>query len=140
MEYLLESDIKKQCTAEDLDVLSQSDESTKTSAEGAAIAFFRGYLRRYDVDEIFNDINQEDRDPALVMFLVDYFLYILYSAQPDRLIPDMRVRRRDEVVEWLKGVQRGDISPDLLTLNSDDETDINGPIRYGSGTRVSSNW
>jgi len=138
MIYLTDNDIKKQCTNADLDVLAQSDANTKDLSEQSAISFFRGYLKRYDVDAIFT--NTSIRDAALVMFLVDYFLYILYAAQPDRLIPDIRVRRRDEAVTWLEGVQKGNISPDLPTVDTEEETDINNPFKWGSNTKISSSW
>ena len=137
MVWLSDADIKAQCTPPDLAVLSQSDESTKTAVEKRAIGFFRGFLKRYDVDAVFTGT---EHDAALEMFLIDYFIYILYSTQPDRLIPDMRVRRRDEVIDWLKGVQKGEIIPDLPLINSDDEEDINSPIKWGGNKRVSSNW
>lgn len=145
MKVLTDDDIKKQCNPADLEVLSQSDEETKNGAEASAISFFRGFLRRYNVDAIFTDINDtvpdpDTRDASLVMFLIDYMLYILYASQPDRLIPDIRVRRRDEAVEWLQGVAKGVISPDFPTVDSSDESDLNNPFKFGSNPKVSSSW
>ncbi len=144
MIFIFDTDIKKQCTAADLDVLAQSDEDVKDNAEASAISFFRGYLKRYAVDTIFailDDVPEpETRNPSLVMFLIDYFLYILYSAQPDRLIPDIRVKRYEDAVKWLEGIQKGNVSPDLPTLDIDGETDVNSAFKYGSGDRVSSIW
>ncbi|HLO59047.1 MAG TPA: hypothetical protein VK172_14780 [Lentimicrobium sp.] len=145
MKFIFESDIKKQCTDADLEVLSQSDSSTLNGAEASTISFFRGYLKRYDVDTIFADLegnvpNPDTRNASLVMFVIDYMLYLLYSAQPDRLIPDIRVRRKDEAVTWLEGVSRGLIAPDLPTVDSTDERDLNNPFKWGSNTKVSSSW
>lgn len=145
MKFITEADIKKQCTSADLEVLAQSDEDVKNSAEASAISFFSSYLRRYDVVAVFHDYNgtipdPDPREASLVMFLIDYFLYILYAAQPDRLIPDIRVRRSEEAVKWLEGVAKGMVSPDLPTVDDDDETDINNPFKYGFNTKVSGTW
>jgi hypothetical protein len=145
MKFLVLEDIKAQCTDTDLDVLSQSSEENVDMSESRAIAFFKGYLTRYDVETIFADIEgtvpaPDTRNPALVMFLIDYILYILYGAQPDRLIPDIRVRRRDEAVKWLEQVQKGNTIPDLPTVDTGDETDINSPVKTGYNTRVTSSW
>jgi hypothetical protein len=145
MIFITDNDIKKQCTSDDLQVLSQSDNNTKNSSEASAISFFRGFLKRYDVNKIFVNYNGSIPDPdprnaSLLMFLIDYFLYILYAAQPDRLIPDIRVRRRDEAVEWLRGVQRGEISPDLPTVDDDTMSDINNPIKWNSNKKISNPW
>jgi phage gp36-like protein len=144
MTFIFDDDIKKQCNDADLEVLSQSDDSTKEGAEESAISFFRGYLKRYDVDKIFADLDDipypDTRDASLVMFLIDYMLYILYSGQPDRLIPDIRVRRRDEAVEWLQGISKGNVSPDFPTVDTADETDINSSLKFGSNTKVSGTW
>jgi phage gp36-like protein len=144
MIFIFDEDIKKQCTVADLDVLAQSDEDVKDSAEKSAISFFRGYLKRYDVDTIFTELSElpepDTRNASLVMFLIDYFLYILYSAQPDRLIPDIRVKRYEDAVHWLEGIQKGNVSPDLPTVDSEDETDINSTFKYGSEPRVSTTW
>lgn len=144
MNYLTDTDIKKQCTPEDLQVLSQSDEATKTSAEASTISFFRGYLKRFDVEAIFAVTipipNPDPRNSSLVMFMIDYLLYILYSAQPDRLIPDIRVRRRDEAVIWLEGISKGLIAPDFPLVTDSDGNDTNSPFKWGSVTRVSGTW
>lgn len=144
MIFIFNEDIKKQCTAADLDVLAQSDSKVKDSAELSAISFFRGYLKRYDVDTIFTELgaipDPDTRNASLLMFLIDYFLYILYSSQPDRLIPDIRVERYKDAVKWLEGIQKGNISPDIPTVDSDESTDINSSFRFSSETRVSSIW
>ena len=145
MIWLNDTDIRPVCTQEDLEVLAQATDAYKNSAEARTISFFKGYLGRYDVDEIFADNGGQVPDPdtrnaSLVMFVVDYFLYILYGGQPDRLIPDIRVRRYEEAVKWLEGIQKGKVSPDLPTVDTDEETDVNSSFRWGSADRVTSSW
>jgi phage gp36-like protein len=139
-----DSDIKQVCTPEDLEVLQQADDTTKSRAIKTAISYFKGFLRnRYDINTIFQDWDgqgEDPRDPALVTFLADYMLYTLYAAQPDRLIPEMRVTRKEDADEWLKGIQSGKINPGFQTWDTEDESDINNPIRFGSGKRTSSVW
>lgn len=145
MKFIVDGDINPVCTPEDLEVLAHATDENKNRAENSTISFFRGFLKRYDVDTIFTDYEEEIPDPdprnaSLVMFVVDYFLYILYGAQPDRLIPDIRVKRYEDAVKWLQDVQKGIISPDLPTVDTDDETDINSSFKWGGNERVSSIW
>lgn len=143
MVYLTDNDIKKVCADEDLAILEETGISSKDNAEGASIALFKGYLRgRYDVADIFTQWDEQGEDPrdaALVMFLADYMLYVLYASQPDRLIPENRVDRKDEALNWLKGIQKGEIIPDFKLLTDADGEEIH-PIKTGYNTRVSSNW
>ncbi|NJM14025.1 MAG: DUF1320 family protein [Bacteroidales bacterium] len=74
------------------------------------------------------------------MFFIDYFLYLLYASRPDRQIPDMRVRRRDEAVEWLKEIQAGKVDPSLPTIDTELTTDVNNPFKWGSNKRVNTSW
>jgi phage gp36-like protein len=142
MKFLKHEDIRSQCSAEDLDVLSQSSDKNLDDSEEKTISVFEGFLSRYDLEKVFAPKTgaTDTRNKALIMYMVDHLLYILYSAQPDRLIPDMRVKRYDDTISWLKGIQKGDISPAFPTVDSEEETDINSGFRCGSNTRVSGSW
>lgn len=73
----------------------------------------------------------DNRGQAMVLRLVDLTLYHIHSRIAPRNIPDLRVKRYDEAIEWLKGCAKGDITPNLPILKPKQ----GGRIRYGGDVR-----
>jgi len=141
--FLTEADLLELCSQDELDIITNSSDAVIEGAELKAIEVFKDYLRnRYNVTLCFAPATEEadNRNKGLVMFLTDYLLYVLYANQPDRLIPEIKVQRKDEALEWLKMISAGRISPDLPTQDSETETDINSPVKVGYSTRKMTNW
>jgi phage gp36-like protein len=144
MAFILESDVQAMIYADELDVLTQAIEDHFNTAERSTVDYFKGYLRsRYDVDELFADydgMGEDTRPAALVTYMCDHLLCILYATQPDRMIPENRQQRCDKAEEWLEKISSGMIDPGFPTIDSDEETDINNPIQWNSNKKVSSTW
>lgn len=133
--FLTADDYKTIIAADDLEVIQQSDEDIRIKAENQAIEEIKSFLRsRYDVDEIFAG---ETRNEKIVQITCDLTVYTLLNSIPGRFVSDIRVKRRDDAIEWLKLVQKGMALPDLPLI---DEEDSNNPIKYGSNTKLSSQW
>lgn len=71
------------------------------------------------------------RSPVILMYLVDMALYHLHSSVSPQMIPELRMDRYDQAIDWLKRVMRGDIDPGLPKLD-DSAGEL---IRYGSNTK-----
>ena len=142
MAYLTKEDVKTIIYGDELDVLMQAIEDHFKTAERSTVDFFKGYLRtRYDVDLLFTTWDNTGEDPrpaALVTFMCDHLLCILYATQPDRMIPENRVIRCEAAQEWLENIAKGLIDPGFPTMGGDE--DINSPIKWGDKNRVNSMW
>lgn len=135
--YLDDNDYKQLISSDDLKVVQKADILTRNRAEEAAKEYFRGFLReRYDIDSEFLKTG-DDRNKSIVQYLMDETLYVLHSGLPGRLMPEIRVLRKEQLDKWLLNVQKGIISPGIDLI---DEEDSGAPIKYGSNSKVSSNW
>lgn len=138
--FLTDADYKQLITPDDLDVVQQADTTVRESAETAAIEYFSGYLRgRYDVVTLFARTGTA-RDPVLIQFLIDAVLYTLHSSLPGNMMPEIRKERKDELDKWLLNVQKGTTQPDFPTLITDTSSDAGNPVKFGSNSKLKSNW
>lgn len=55
----------------------------------------------------------DSRSQQLVTYLVDITLYHVHSRISPRNIPDLRVKRYDDAIAWLKKCANGDVTPKL---------------------------
>lgn len=144
MAYLNRADVEAIIYVDELEVLMQAIDEHFTKAEKSTVDFFKGYLRnRYDVEALFIDFTNQDPDPrpaALVTYMCDHLLCILYATQPDRMIPENRRERCEKAEEWLEKINTGMIDPGFPTVDTETETDVNGPIKWNSNKRVSTTW
>lgn len=58
-------------------------------------------------------VNSDNRDQQMVIYLVDLVLYHIHARIAPRNIPDLRVKRYDDAISWLKMCAKGDITPNL---------------------------
>lgn len=73
----------------------------------------------------------DNRDQQMVTYFVDITLYHLHSRIAPRNIPDLRVKRYDDAVAWLKMCAKGEITPNLPLLKPTQGT----RIRFGGQIR-----
>lgn len=144
MAFIKRTDVEAIIYQEELDVLTQALDAHFEKAEAATVDYFKGYLRtRYDVDALFEEWDGSGDDPrpaALVTYMCDHLLCILYATQPDRMIPENRRERCEKADEWLEKISTGMIDPGFPTVKAEDGTDVNSPVKWNSNKRVSSNW
>lgn len=80
-------------------------------AESDAISDASGYLNeRYDAAVIFDQRGSE-RNASVVKKICDIALYNIHSRTNPKAIPDLRVKRHDDAIRWLKQVNQAQISP-----------------------------
>jgi phage gp36-like protein len=121
MIWLTEQDFKKQIRNSVLVQVIEQDASLLAEAELATLEEIESYLRsRFDVLQIWNK-QGKDRNQLLVMQAVDILLYHLHSRIPSSQIPDLRIKRYDNAIDWLKAVAKGTLSPNLPLIASESE-------------------
>ncbi|KAA6348052.1 hypothetical protein EZS27_004504 [termite gut metagenome] len=128
-------------SAEALKVVEQCKPENRERAEKMAIEEISGYIReRYDLTKIFSAVGEE-RNAMIVMYACDITLYHLISSAPGRGGHEIRKERYERAIQWLEGVQKGNIMPGLSTLTGENgEDDVNNPIRYGTGIKNNYDW
>lgn len=94
-----------------------------------ALAEVKTYLiQKYDIDAEYA-LTGNSRSLQIRMAVVDVALYILHSRIAPSNIPELRTKRYEQTINWLKMCARGQVTPQLT------EIDINttgARIRFGN--------
>lgn len=118
--------------------VSQSSAENVANAEIEAIEEISSYLRPvYDTDAIFA-AEGDKRNRLIVMYTADIALYHLVSSQPQRMGIEIRKERYDHAIKWLKGVQTGDLIPNLPRANFSEDTSFGTSFR--SASKLNHDW
>lgn len=134
MAYLVSTDYDAQIKSEILQKVIDGNSTYLSDAEAKAISQAKSRLRvRYDVDTEFAKSGAE-RNPELVMSLVDMVVYHLHSRINPGQVPELRDKRYSDALNWLEKVAAGDWEPDLSKTGDTDEDgdDDNEVVQAGS--------
>jgi phage gp36-like protein len=133
MTFVNEEDYKIVIKQDVLGKVIQAEPIILYDAERAAQSEIESYLRsRFDVATIFGQVGSA-RNALLVLYFVDVVLYHVHSRINPNQIPELRVIRYQRVIDWLRDVMKGNITPDLPTLPPEEgSTANNTAILYGS--------
>ena len=74
----------------------------------------------------------DNRSAQMVQYTIDIALYHLHSRIAPRNIPDLRVKRYDDAITWLRRAAKGEITPNLPGI----QPRSGGTIRYGGNTKL----
>ncbi len=110
--YLNIDEIYTHLYEETVEAISGSDERLLLAAISGAIGEARGYLAAFDREKIFSKAG-DDRDPLLLIWLKDIAVWHYINIARPAVDYDIRERRYNAAIAWLKGVQKGDIVPDF---------------------------
>lgn len=55
----------------------------------------------------------DTRDQQMILYIIDIILYHIHSRIAPRNIPDLRVKRYDDAIKWLRMAANGDVTPAL---------------------------
>lgn len=111
--YITREDYPSAIRGEFIDRVVGDDPQILEIVENQAIEEIRGYLAgRYQIDAEFNKTGNE-RHGLVLMFAKDIAIYHLCSIR-EGLMTQTRIDRYDRAVEWLKGVQKGDVTVEGL--------------------------
>ncbi len=127
-------ELKTHLYEEDIATISRDDTTILQAAIDGATAEAKGYLASYNREAIFSATGNK-RNALLLIFLKDIAVWhfiVLCNAGTEL---DLREKRYDRAIAWLKGVQKGDIQPDLPTAIEDDGERATDTIKAGSNPK-----
>ena len=109
--FLSLDDYPQKIKAEILDVLLRGDDTIRTRIEQAAQSEMASYLTaRYDTDALFAK-EGADRDPILVLMLLNVVIYYLHDSLPGRKVPETIWIKYDKALAWLIDIKELKINP-----------------------------
>jgi phage gp36-like protein len=110
--YIAAEELNTHLNDESIEAISGDDETIITAAIDGAIAEVKGYLHNYDRTAIFQATG-DDRNALLVIFAKDIAVWHYIALANAGIEYAKREKRYNAAVAWLKGVQAGEIVPDL---------------------------
>lgn len=122
-----------------MDDISASDDSTVLQCIEAAIGEMKSYLAsRYDVASIFAAEGNR-RDPLILEDTKVIAVWNLIRLNNSELIYEQWRERYDRVIDFMKQVAKGEITPDLPIIT---DSDGNAVIksRFGSNKKFQHNY
>lgn len=131
--FLSTEELKTHLYSENVNIISRDDDTILTAAVDGAVAEAKGYLAAYDRAEIFSSTGTA-RNALLLIFVKDIAVWHFINLCNAGTEIDLRRHRYDRAIDWLKSVQKGDVSPDLPTAQ-DETGSIAGIIKFGSNTK-----
>lgn len=78
----------------------------------------------------------DNRCQQLKTYLVDIALYHMHSAVAPRAVPELREKRYDDAIRWLKAASRGDVTASLPLL----QPRQGSRNRYGGQIKNNNSW
>lgn len=131
--FLTKEELKTHLYDENVNVISREDDTILTAAIDAAIAEAKGYLAAFDREQVFSQTESE-RNALLLVFVKDIAVWHFINLCNAGTEIELRRHRYDRAIDWLKSVQKGDVSPDLPTVQ--DETGATpGIVKFGSNPK-----
>lgn len=138
MAYLTIQELNTHLHDELVETITRGDDAIATAAIDAAIQEARGYLKAFDTDRIFSATGSK-RNQLLLIFVKDIAVWHLNNLCNAGNDIELRKNRYERAVDWLKAVQKGNVSPDLPEREPDaGRTYKNNPIgaiAYGSNPK-----
>ncbi len=137
MAFLTIQELNTHLHDEQVETITRGDETIPQAAIDAAIAEAKGYLTRFDCTRVFSASGNK-RNQLLLIFVKDIATWHLINLCNAGTDLKFRQDRYERAIDWLKAVQRGDVSPDLPDRETEEETGSNapiGPIAYGSNPK-----
>lgn len=110
--FLTKEDLHTHLRAENAELITRGADTLITAAIDGAVAEAKGYLGDYDTGVVFAAVG-ELRHPLLLIFVKDIAVWHLINLSSNGTLYDVREKRYNRAVEWFKGVQKGDLTPDL---------------------------
>lgn len=131
MSFITAVELKTHLYAEDIAMISRDDDTLLVAAIDGAVQEARGYLSAFDRDAIFSAALAE-RNALLLIFIKDIAVWHFINLCNAGSELEVRKARYDRAVDWLKAVQKGNVSPDLPVVLDDSGVDSSDLIKFGS--------
>lgn len=149
MSFLEKAELKSVMYQYQLEEVTEADDDIVFMSIEAATDEVKSYLRqngrkdwqdgrpKYDVDAVFSKEGTERNALLLEITKNIAIWYLIRLCNVDMMFENIK-DRYDRAVEWLKKVNKGDITLDLPLLAVDDtaiDANASQPFRFGSRTK-----
>lgn len=132
--FLTPSELQTHLYRESIDTIARDDEAILLSAIEAAVQEAAGYLGAFDRDRIFNVSSPGERNALLLLFVKDIAVWHFVNLCNAGCDLDLREKRYDRAISWLRQVQKGEVSPDLPRPDGDDDGRPDASTEYIFGS------
>lgn len=116
--YLTPCELTTHLYPEQIEVISREDDTLVLAAIDAAMSEARSYLSSYDTDRIFV-AEGAARDALLLLHVKDIAVWHFVALSNPACDMELRKFRYERAINWLRGVQKGDIVPALPKRDND---------------------
>lgn len=129
--YINPTEITTHLGAEQIEAISDGDETMLQASIDAAVAEAKGYLSNYDIATELAKTGA-DRNALLMIFIKDIAVWHFINICNVNTSLEVRQDRYKTALAWLKAVQKGEVKPDLAEIPSDQQT---APITFSSNPK-----
>lgn len=143
MSFLVKSELKTVATITMIDKITAADDAIVTEIIDESIATMKSYLAKfYDVATIFAATGTARHLTVLkwLKYIVIYEIYIRHTREQNAVAQG----RYNEAMAWLEKMNTGEFNDKTLPALPDTDNDAiagnSGDIRFGSGSRYTSNY
>lgn len=130
--YTTKQELGTHMNIENIDIITDNDDTIVESAIDGSISEAKGYLGGFDTDEIFSTTGA-NRNALLLTFVKDIAVWHLVVLSNYKADIELREKRYNRAVSWLKSVQKGEVTPDLPIAAVTEEKPAK--IIYGSNLK-----
>lgn len=116
--FLSPQELETHLYKESIDTIDRMDEGILTAAIDAAIQEAAGYLGAYNRERIFT-ATDNDRNALLLLFIKDIAVWHFINLCNAGVELELREKRYERAVAWLRQVQKGEVTPSLPRADED---------------------
>lgn len=127
--YISTDEITTHLGVDSIEAISNGDETILQAAIEGAYVETKSYLSAFDINAEFSkskptNSDSDTRNALLIIFVKDIAVWHFINICNVNISMSIREDRYNRAVAWLKGVQRGELIPDLPALPVDQKTDL----------------
>jgi len=119
--YITPDEITTHLGAEQIEAISDGDETMLQAAIDGALVEAKGYLHAFDIEAELAKTGAQ-RNALLIIFVKDIAVWHFINICNVNTDIDVREKRYDRAVSWLRQVQKGEVMPSLPALPVPDQT------------------
>lgn len=134
--YIEPNELTTHLGAEQIEAISDGDETMLQAAIDAAFVEAKSYLKAFDVVGEFAKTGTA-RNALLIIFIKDIAVWHFINTCSVNTVYADRKDRYERAISWLRGVQKGEVSPDIEALPADEQAAI---ITYNSNTKRNNHY
>jgi len=134
MAYITPAEITTHLGAEQIEAISDGDETMLQAAINGAMVEAKGYLSAFDMATELAK-NGAARNALLIIFIKDIAVWHFINICNVNTDIDLREKRYDRAVSWLISVQKGNVVPDITAKVDESGVADNLPYKVTSNPK-----